>query len=348
MALLTWAEELWLFSIMIATVSLSIMVALVIGRLVSGALRQGREEDRQRSVKLVLGQAVGDAPHLLPGSKANLVETATELIRMVRGSDREAFIERAEGLGIPALLRHRLDSGSPRVRVAAAEALSQFPDDRTIERLTLALGDSSPPVRLSAALSLAATNNAPRATELVEKLGIGTRENSRLAVALFRDIGRVRPGEIRDLIGAPDVPAGAKAAAVEALAASGDYQLVPMIAELVIAAPAYSPELPRYLRALADFGHPAAEPAVRAALDSPGWEARAAAARAAGRIGLATLGPKLRKLLGDSEWWVRFRAAEALARLGDPGVRLLKEAANDAAEPARTTAALTLSERGLA
>jgi HEAT repeat protein len=277
-----------------------------------------------------------------------LATLLVELIQLVRGSDRERFVEAATRLGVPERLRHHLNSGSPRVRLAAAEALAEFPDDQSVERLREALRDRSSDVRLSAALALASVGKTPPARELVDLLGIGTTENSLLTVGLFRDIAARRPEEIKSLIVDEGVPANAKAAAIEALSASADYSLVPLIASLALTTDADDPALPRYFGALGAFAHPAGERAVKRGLGSPNWEARAAAAEAAGRIGLISLGPQLRELLADPLWWVRFRAGEALARMGKDGAQLLHQAARFSPEPGRTAAVLTLAERGIA
>jgi HEAT repeat protein len=98
---------------------------------------------------------------------------------------------------------------------------------------------------------------------------------------------------------------------------------------------------------LGRLGHPAAAGAVRHCLESPAWWVRAAAAEAAGRIGLLDTARVLVRLLADPEWWVRFRAGEALARLGEPGRRLLEEAAGCGPERGRHAASMTLAERRL-
>jgi HEAT repeat protein len=340
-----WA--LWFLSIGIASAALIIMIGLLLARLILGRTGRAREAERRRLIPLLLGNRHDSA--LGSGGRSDiLADLSVELIQLVRGSDRDRFVEAATRLGVPERLRRHLDSGSARTRLAAAEALAEFPDERSIARLLAALRDPSADVRLTAALSLAAIDRTPPARELVELLGIGTRENSLLTVALFRDIAERRPDEVRALILDAGVPAGAKAAAIEALSASADYTLVPLVTTLASTADSDDPVLPRYLGALADFAHPAAEPAVKRCLGSPSPEVRAAAARAAGRIGLTPLAPYLKELLADSDWWVRFRAGEALTLLGEEGVRLLRETAELEREPARTAATLTLAERGLA
>jgi len=337
---------LWWIALAIAGAAILIMLGLILARLVFGATGRAREAERRRLIPILLGSR---SPTRLGRSARGdlLAELSIELIQLVRGSDRERFVEAATRMGVPQRLRAQLGSGSSRIRLSAAEALAEFPDDATIERLTAALGDSNSDVRLSAALSLASIGKAPPGRALVDLLGIGTTENSLLVVSLFRDIAPGKPEEIRALILDATVPSGAKAAAIEALSASGDYSLVPLVTTLAVTCDAADEALPRYLAALGDFGHPAAEAAVRRGLGSPSWEVRAAAAEAAGRIGLVRLGAQLRELLGDGKWWVRFRAGEALAGMGEEGAALLRAAAATAHEPARTAAALTLAERGI-
>ncbi len=344
---MSWLGDLWFTSLILAAAAIAIIAALIATRIAVEVLRPSRSSNRAILVRTVLGpEKAAGAP--VAASRKDLVEVCLELVQMVRGSDREEFIDRATRLGVPALLRHQLDSGSSRVRVAAAEALSQFHDAKSIDRLRAALDDRNASVRLTAALSLAAAGQAPPVRTLIEKLGIGTSETSRLTVSLFSDLAVHAPGDVRSIISDESVPPGAKAAAIEALSASGEYALVPQIAALVLESPTNSPELPRYLRALAAFGHPAAELAVLQALNSENWETRASAASAAGRIGLVSLADRLQALLADPEWWVRFRAGEALAGLGMLGVKRLRDAATRTEEPARTAAEATLAERGLA
>lgn len=340
---------LWLVSLALSGLALLIMMALIIARIISTRRQQKREIERRRLVPLLLGDEEGP-DRLADAQRAPdlLTDLSTELVQMVRGSDKENFVASSSRLGVPERLRHRMDTGSPRTRLAAAEALADFGDDLSIERLHEALEDRNADVRLSAALALAAAGEAPPARTLVEKLGIGTSENSMLIVGLFGDIASERPDEIRELVEDPDTNPAVKVAAIDALSNSGDYSLVPLISELAMNADPCGEELPRYLRALGDFGHPAAAPAVEYALGVEAWWAGAAAAQAAGRIGLSETADRLVALLDDPQWWVRFRAAEALVALGEEGHRLLRETARRGSDLAATAARQTLAEQGLA
>src|SRR5690606_30691667 len=128
---------------------------------------------------------------------------------------------------------------------------------------------------------------------------------------------------------------------------TGDYTLVPQIADLALAAADDSEELPRYLHALGELGHPAARQAVLNGLGRSEMAVRAAAAMAAGRIGLVEAAGTLAALLDDPEWWVRFRSAEALIRIGDRGKELLQQAARSGSDRSRDAARAMLAEQGL-
>ena len=339
---------LWYSALALTAIALLIVAALVLARLLLGWRKRAREAERKRLVPLLLGEADADLSSRLWLADKLIAGLMVDLIQLVRGEERHRFIARAAELGVPARLRHQLGSGAARHRQAAAEALGLFSDERSIESLYHALGDRNPDVRLTAALALAQAGRAPPLRELVRRLDVGRREKSLLVNSLFKEIARHGTEELEALVGDEGVPATARIAAVEALAEAGSYAAVPLIAEAAIAGARDGRELAQYLRALAELGHPAAAPAVEAALSSPSASARAAAAEAVGRIGLADLAPRMTALLADPSWRVRFRAGEALVRMGEDGVAVLREAAAAGAGAAAEAAALTLRERGLA
>jgi len=338
---------IWWLSLVLAGTALSVMAALVLARLVT-ARRHARRASRRRELvhRLLRGQA--SSPQELDSLPRDLLaDTFVELISLVRGEERAAFVEQARALGVPAHLGRELSRGSTRARLLAAQSLGQFPDDSTA-LLRSALADRSPDVRLAAALSLAEAGQSDSVRDIVEELGLGSEEDSTLAVTLFRSLSAERLDEIKALVTAPDTHVRVRLAAIEALAMSGDYSLVPVISQLAMAAPDGTVELPGYLRALGLFGHPAARAAVLDGLGRGSFAARAAAAGAAGRIGLVDLAGRLATLLDDREWWVRFRAAEALLRLGEPGVEWLRRQAREGSPLARSAASSMLAEHKVA
>jgi len=342
-SVLSW---LWLTSLAISGLALCVLAGLIIGRRIGESRAKKREAERRALMPLLIG---GDAPpHPFEGKRHAdlLTDLSTELIQLVRGTDKEEFVAHSTEMGVPERLRQRLDHGSPRKRLAAAEALADYADADSQARLNEALEDPNADVRLAAALALAESGRAPTASVLVEKLGIGSQENSMLAASLFQEIAKDRPDEIKALVQNPAMPTGARLAAIEALCASGDYSLVPVLSDMVLKEGASDEEMTRYLRALGEFGHPAAREAVARALSHRAWWVRASAAEAAGRIGLVENAETLRGLLGDDQWWVRFRAGEALMRLGEEGRRILAEEAHREAGVAGESARAILSEQG--
>ncbi|WP_338504009.1 HEAT repeat domain-containing protein [Sphingomonas kaistensis] len=340
-------EDLWLLSLGLSLLALVIMGGLIAGRLV--AVRRARTMKHFRAQWLP--QLLGNSPDLetgsLPDHPALLSELTAELIAMVRGDERAAFVAMATRLGVARTLHRSLRRGSVRQRILAAETLAYFADGHSTDALDLALDDTNADVRLTAALALACSDRAPAIAELVDRLRLGTAEQSMLVVSLVAEVARDRPEEVRQLLFDPTTISPIKAAAIDALSGSGDYTLVPVITDLALSTADEAPELPRYLRALGQLGHPAARPAVLRNLASKVWFVRAAAAEAAGRVGLVDAVETLLGLLDDPDWWVRYRAGEALARLGATGQGMLKEMSCLGSLRARKAARLALVEQAV-
>ncbi|WP_300973085.1 HEAT repeat domain-containing protein [Sphingomonas sp. LHG3406-1] len=340
--------DLWTISLLLSALALLIITGLIVARVITGRRQREVQAQRGKLLPLLLGSASDEELAELRRSGPDILGSlVTELIELVRGDERAQFVATATRAGVTCTLRRQLASGSTQARAVAAEVLGNFPDELCTAALEEALDDRDSRVRLTSALALASSDRSPPPQLLVQRLGLGIHEHSLLTVTLLSEISRQRPDEVRALIDGDDVPAAVKAAAIEALSSSGDYSLVGVICRLTLAAGDLSPELPRYLRALGAFQHPAALPAIRLHLASSTWWVRAAAAEAAGRIGLAEANLELSQLLDDNDWWVRFRAGEALTRLGEPGRTLLAEASRCGTERARDAARLTLAEQAL-
>ena len=339
---------IWWLSLVLAAVALLVMGLLVLIRLLTARRHRNWAARRRELTRRLLSGDQSSTEELRHLPRELTADTFVELIRLVRGHEREAFIAQAAELGVPQHLGRQLRRGTARERLLAAQSLGQFPGEDNTALLQDALADRKPEVRLAAALSLAEAGHFEHVGDLVRKLGLGSSEGSTLAVTLFRSLSAERLDEIKALVTAPDVPVPVRLAAMEALATTGDYSLVPAITQLAIHAPDDSVELPGYLRALGLFGHPAARPAVLNGLGRSSLAARAAASGAAGRIGLVEFAGRLALLLDDNEWWVRFRAAEALLRLGTPGVEWLRRQEHEGSPRGRSAAASMLAEHHLA
>lgn len=335
---------IWWLSLILAGAAIATTIILVLAR-VWTTRRRIRWAARRRGLvqQLLRGNAaVKDELGRLP--RALVADTFAELIRLVRGEERDGFVAQAREFDVPRQLARQVSRGSARQRFLAANALALFDDEIGVTALRSAVGDRNPRVRLAAALSLAESGNAGNVRHLVQDLRLGSEEASTLAVTIFQNASAAGVEDIKSLIVAPETNTGVRLAAIEALAASGDYSAVPVITRLALDAPEDAAELPRYLRALGLIGHPAARPAVMAGLASAAYAVRAAAAEAAGRIGLLEAADRLAGLLDDDEWWVRFRSAEALLKLGPDGIERLRAAAREGSSRARNAAAAILAE----
>ncbi|MFL6724872.1 MAG: HEAT repeat domain-containing protein [Sphingomicrobium sp.] len=334
----------WIVTWSISGLALAVLVGLVVYASWAKGRAATRKLEREHYIQLLKAgaeQAGGDAA--MPADDV-LTDLAVELLELVRGEEKTRFAERVARAGIVARLHARLSRGNVRTRVLAAVALANFNDQATQAALGKALDDRNPKVARIAALSLAALGVAPAPKDVFRRLRTREREASLLIVMLLVGMARSDVESVRMLLLDPDAPANLKAATAVALALCNDVAAVHAIAKLAMDADPAASELPRYLEALADIGHPAASPVVLHWLQSSSAQVRAAAARAAGRIGVEPALDRLEHLLGDPDWWVRFQAAQALLRFGKEGERRLKLAAARTDEPAHETASLMLAE----
>lgn len=330
----------WLLSWSACGLALAVLAGLVGYRAWDNRRADARRRERAQYIALLKARA---EPSAAAGDV--LTDLSVDILELVRGDTKARFAERAARTGAAERLHERLRHGGARTRMLTAAALANFSDAETRAALTAALDDRNPEVRLTAALSLAADGQAPPPEEVIRRLGLGAHETSLLTVMLLVEMAQTDLANVRALLGDSATAPTVRAATAEALALCDDFVAVPLIGALATAADPWASELPRYLAALARFRHPAGAPAVLQCLDSPAAEVRAAAAHAAGRIGVAAALDRLEQLLADADWWVRFQAAQALAQLGADGERRLRHTARHGEEPARETAALTLAER---
>lgn len=339
---------IWTTSLVLAAAALLVMAMLIVLRVIASWRRDRHLAARRRLASALLGDGEIDPETLRRIPDHVVTDLSLDLIQLVRGAERERFIRHATELGVPARLARRMRSGPARSRIVALRGLAQFDSEDARAALTRALRDRDRDIRLAAAQSLTDKGETLDLPELIRRLDLGTGQSSRLTVTLFQSLASTRPEEIRALVQQLDENPAVRVTAVEALAATGDFSLVPLIAELALAAEDGSEELARYLHALGKFGHPGGAAAVRAYLASEAMTTRAAAAQAAGRIGMVDAADQLAALLDDPEWWVRFRAAEALVAIGAPGVARLRAAAAGEAVLAAEAAGAMLAENGIA
>lgn len=340
---------LWWLSIGMTAASFAWMVALIAARLIRERREARRAAHRKRVQQAFLeimagsGDAIGSVREI---TRRVTAEALLEVLALVRGAERDRLISALSAFGIDDRFRWRLTRGGPAGRIAAAEALASFPDERNRVALREALGQArSAGLRVALMRSLIDLGAPLDLREVIGDLGSGRGAESLLYLPLIAHLVGEDPDGALRLFADADLPAAGRVALAEALGRSGDFRA---IEPLALASRAPDVELRiAALRGLAALGHPAAEASVVTALADEAWVVRSVACEAAGRIGLRTAVPLLAAQLGDPVWWVRFRAGEALAALGAVGRDELRSAAAAGEPLARRTASMVLAERGL-
>lgn len=244
-------------------------------------------------------------------------------------------------------LRSRLTRGSRTGRLAAVEALSAFPSDKTRAELrSLQKVSSNSEIRIATVRTLMDIGDPPRVQDLIADLARWPDKDSLLYGPILRQLAINAPDDALAALGIPELRVAARAVMIDAVGASGDYRALPKLSSLA-AAPEAVLRMAA-VRALGSLAHPDAADTIACTLRDDAWDVRAEAATAAGKIGTATLASPLVALLDDPVWWVRFRAADALARMGNRGVEALRIAATSPIDVTQRSASLALAERGIA
>ncbi len=283
-------------------------------------------------VRMVRGRAREDLLQLV--NELGGCETFCEILES--GSEKR----RSRSGAMPVSWFRPRKWGNEDHRLRAVAGLALFDDPRADEALNAGLADRSPRVRLAAAQALVNAGAEKSVRSLIEHLGIGEEIRSRSMREIFRELAPRRTLEMLGLLSA-DESDTVKVLAIYGLAGTRDPALL-----RIIAAQAESPAVDvraEAMRALGMIGHPGAAPTVLTGLADESWVVRAQACICAGTIGLVETVPILVSLLTDGEWWVRFRAASALAQIGGDGLSALKRLAAESGA-AREIAATVLAE----
>ena len=312
---------IWAASLGLTALALLAMTALILVRIVRG-WRDAREADLKKHMTsaLLLAAEGKSAPilkkRLSKREQGALVDAGIALLDLVRGSTALRIVETLARGGATATLERWLGSTNPERRAAAAEMLVFFAASGEREMLRMALDDPDHDVRLAAAVSLIRLGVAPPLPELVDLLGGERRPSARLGQVL-EAIFAERPNEVLALARSEALGGFARAKAIETLAASGMFSMLPTLQDL---ATSNDPDVrTAAIRGLGRLAHPSSGPIITKAFQDDAWFVRAAAAEAIGKIGLYELAPALAKLAEDKVWWVRFRAGEALVALDAAG-----------------------------
>jgi HEAT repeat protein len=241
------------------------------------------------------------------------IRVFSHLLQLVRGDDHARLMRLAGRLGTPDRAIRRLTGGSAARRVDAVRMVEQFPLPGAIAALRhCLLHDSHREVRLEAAAALSRLGEVPSPRLLLDTLDLRHQPVNRLQRAILRVAAPGHAPELKELSMDP-ASAGVRPALVEALGWSEDFSMLATIGEHA-ADP--DPEVRAAAsKAARKLGHPGAAKWLLPLLLDPFDQVRIQAARAAGALGLVDSVPALAALSDSPSWWVRMRAAEALSVL---------------------------------
>ncbi|MGU7778706.1 HEAT repeat domain-containing protein [Burkholderia sp. PU8-34] len=340
-------------AIQIVSLTLSAISVLLLAMLLLFHAVRGRQASRDAALAAALSRelivwlvgpeaSVAQIERVARRKPALVTSLVLRLAGQLRGDEHVRLIQLASRLGLGERmvsdLRRRRQSW---IRRRAAESLALFDDEDSARALIGALDDRKPTVCLAAAWALARRGHHVPLKQVIEKLG--GLSDSMLTLELFERLASRQTSDLIALAADDQALPRLRGVAIRALAAAGDYALIPVFAD---ATRSRQPDVrAAAARALGQLHHPLAASSLLALLRDDVWYVRVAAAEAAGKIDVASLDGEIEALMSDGNWWVRFRAAEALAMEGDRGYRILKRAAQGEPSTARDVAALMLLER---
>jgi HEAT repeat protein len=339
--------QLWSTSILLSAVSLAVMIVLIGRRLILQRRERAKAEARQRLFKALISFSQDREREQLKKVLLSIpvpaaLDAGFEFLSLLRGEEHDDVIGVFIECGFPDHVRTQLERGNEAARIHAAEMLAAFRSRDAVGALLSALDrDRSREVRIAVSISLCALDALPPLKTVLSRIGIAGQRSRRL-VELFRRLPAESIEELKEFAARGDVAPFIKAAAMDALAQTGDFQLAGFF---LSATKDPSPEVAAAaIRALGRIGHPDVSAVLAEAMASADWRVRSEAAETAGRLGLAHLLGPLARLLEDETWTVRYAAAKAMRAIAPQGERMLQEIASTQTSRSQRTASLVLAE----
>jgi|GEM_PF-3674176 len=226
---------IWTTTLVLVAIGLVLMTALVVHRLFEewreARYRPARETLRKALlVSLNRADAVPSAPP--PGLPvAETARLVDELAQIVRGDARRRLAAFAVGAGVEQHWLRRLRSRLTPYRFDAARCLALLDTAASREALGACLAQGSPRLRLAAAEALA--QDPAKAGALAASFAVEPLARSRAATRFWHRIATVAPDALVDRLGAETVPPDLAIRLVEALGDAGHSAAAARIRALV-------------------------------------------------------------------------------------------------------------------
>lgn len=309
---------IWQTTLVLVAVGLVLMTGLVIRRLLEerrDARHRPAREALRKSLLASLNRPDGTPP--TPPAGLPIAETARlvdELAQIVRGDARARLAAFAIQAGVERHWLHSLRAWRFAYRLEAVRCLALLPSETSRAALTACLENGSPRLELAAAEALAHDPTAARA--LVERFAQKPRARGRHATRFWQRIAMIAPEALVEQLGSAELSPELAMRLVEALGEAGHSAAAAPIEALV---GFHGASLDRAaLVALDRLKHPLVMRAARALAVATEPDSRRAAlavlTRRAGRKDLDILATLAEDPISD----IGRAAATALARLAAP------------------------------
>lgn len=321
-------KAIWLGSLGLSLLSISVMVILILRRMNSERRKKymlQRKQELMRYFYAALKSPVALTEKSLPvitkTDYPTVMRIALDMLRTLRGEEVQRIIRVLELWNLSPYLTRIVDSGRKGKRIQALTLLGYFADESSLAVLLKYVSHTDMYIQIAALRGLALRG----ATEHIPKiLGSLTHSGQTNTLMLSDILQRFGTAAIPDLLALVQSKAKSeiRIAGIMALSSIGALQAVDVLMKLTNDPD--SDVRAQAIAALGKIGDDRAADAMAAHLEEPEVSVRVQAAQALGGLQSLNTLPKLAACLADDQWWVRFRAAESIYQFGDKGIAALK------------------------
>lgn len=320
--------DIWLVSLLLALVSLSVLLWLILSRLHSQRKYLHLAERRKTLYSLfhtALQLPAPPTPDLLPklgkSDYGIICSIALDMLRNLRGGERQRIVDLLKSWDTLPYLLHLLKQGRRGKRIQALSLIARFDTPEAEEILLKHIRHPDTYTQLAALRGLAARGDIRHLDQAVEALAQSNQRNTLMLADILSRFGDAAAPFLIELAGSDALPE-VRSAAIMTL---GNMRALAAVDSLIRLCHDAHPEIrAAAVAALGEMGDSRAGDAAVLLLRDEAAPVREQAAHALGLLVFQPALPALAACLSDTAWWVRFRAAEALHRLGDRGLAMLR------------------------
>lgn len=320
-------EAMWIGSLALSLLSLSVMAYLILRRLAAQRLEKKKTQHGREisscmyaAIKSPIALTAGSLPAVKAAEYPDVMRIALDRLRSLRGEDVRRIVELLELWNMPSYIRKAAETGRKGRRIQALTLLGYFSDDESLAVLLRHAGASDVYIQIAALRALALRGAKQHIEQIVASISRSKQTNTLML------------SDILHRFGEPAVPTLLQLAnsnanlevRVSALMALGSIGSLEGVDDLIALSGDREAEIRAHaIAALGKIGDGSAADAIVGHLAESDIGVRLQTVQALGRLQISSTMPQLAACLADDNWWVRYRAAESLHRFGRIGVAAL-------------------------